>query len=354
MSGVFHQNKLDLMILVARFNFFICLLTLLTFSCKNKGDTHPSYQEIKGYAQGTTFSVIYEDSAKKDFSSSIDSLLNEVDLQMSTYDTNSFISKFNSDSSHSFNLQNQDLFVYCFNKSKYFHLLTDGAFNPAIFPLVKYWGFYSRDSVVIDSIYIKDAILPLVQMDSILIKTSDDINNIIYKTNLKAKLDFNAIAQGYSVDLVADFLKSNRIGNYMVEIGGEVSANGLNSKGKSWRIGIERPVDSSYIGEYGFQRIIKLKNKSLATSGNYRNFKTIDGKKVVHTIDPKTGYPVENNLLSVTVICDKAIEADALATSFMVMGKDKAINFIHNYEHGQIDAYMIYDSLGKYMEWSNF
>ena len=354
MSGEFHQNKLDLMILVAKFNFFIGLFTLLTFSCKNKGNVNSSYQEIKGYAQGTTFSVIYEDSTKKDFSSAIDSLLNEVDLQMSTYDSISFISKFNSNSSHSYNLQNQDLFIYCFNKSKYFHLVTDGAFNPAIFPLVKYWGFFNRDSVVIDSIYILDSILPIIRMDSILIKNSDDEEKIIYKTNLKAKLDFNAIAQGYSVDLVANYLKSNGIDNYMVEIGGEVSASGLNSKGNTWRIGIERPVDSSYVGEYGFQRIIELKNKSLATSGNYRKFNTIDGKKVVHTIDPKTGYPVENNLLSVTVICDKAIDADALATSFMVMGKDKAINFIHNYEHGQIGAYMIYDSLGKYKEWSNF
>ena len=353
MSGVFLQNKLDLMISVVKFNFLLCSVFLLAFSCKTKVDEH-SYLEIKGYAQGTTFSIIYEDSAKKDFSTAIDSLLNVVDLQMSTYDTNSFISKFNSEKILSLDLKNQDLFIYCFNKSKYFHNITNGAFNPAIFPLVKYWGFFNRDSVVIDSAYILKSILPLVEMDSILINNSADGNRTIFKRKLKSKLDFNAIAQGYSVDLVADFLTNNEIDNYMVEIGGEISVRGVNSKGNIWRIGIERPVDSSYIGEYGFQKIIELKNQSLATSGNYRKFKTVDGKRVAHTINPKTGYPVENNLLSVTVVCEKAIDADALATSFMVMGIDSSINFINNYKKELINAYMIYDSVGNYKEWSSF
>ena len=179
-------------------------------------------------------------------------------------------------------------------------------------------------------------------------------NSYICKTSKGAKLDFNAIAQGYSVDIISDLLESKNIQNYMVEIGGEIRVRGLNHKGELWKIGIERPVDSSFIGEHGFQRIINLDNQALATSGNYRKFKTINGNRVSHTLNPLTGYPANNNLLSVSVITDKSSTADALATSFMVMGKSKSIAYINELEKAQFQVYMIYDSLGEYKEWSNF
>ena len=118
-------------------------------------------------------------------------------------------------------------------------------------------------------------------------------------------------------------MKNSNVNNYLIEIGGELSARGLNNDNKFWRVGIEKPIDSSYTGEYGFQKIIELKNKSLATSGNYRKYRIINGKRISHSINPKTGYPANNSLLSISVICDKAAKADALATSFMIMGKKK-------------------------------
>ena len=160
--------------------------------------------------------------------------------------------------------------------------------------------------------------------------------SLLFVKNKNSKLDFNAVAQGYSVDLVSEFLVKRGIRNYLVEIGGELSSKGVNNNGDYWKIGIEKPVDSSLIGQFGFQRIVELKNKSLATSGNYRKFKTINGKKVSHSINPNTGFPVNNSLLSVTVICKMAANADALATSFMLMGKERSIEFINKYKSDSI------------------
>jgi thiamine biosynthesis lipoprotein len=333
-------------------NTLIILLGIFSFSCSSKNNEKPSYLEVRGYAQGTTFSIIYLDSLSKDFSNGFDSILNQIDNQLSTYDSLSFISNFNNSHVKSQRIGSNMLFLKCFNKSKYFNKITNGAFNPALFPLVKYWGFFDNSNEIIDSIYINDSLLPIIKFDSIYIKELDG-NLEVNKSNINAKLDFNAIAQGYSVDVVASYLNSQGVENYKVEIGGEVAVRGFNSAGNLWRIGIERPVDSSFTGQYGFQKIISLENKSLATSGSYRKFKMINGKRFSHTIDPLTGYPINNNLLSVTVISDLAIDADAMSTSFMVMGKDSAISFIDKTKDIKIKAYFIYDSLGSFREWSN-
>jgi thiamine biosynthesis lipoprotein len=180
------------------------------------------------------------------------------------------------------------------------------------------------------------------------------MSNYICKKSNKSKLDFNAVAQGYSVDLVSDFLKINEVKNFLVEIGGEISAKGFNSKNMPWRIGIEKPIDSSFVGQHEFQKIVELDNQSLATSGNYRKFKIINGKKFSHSINPVSGYPANNKLLSVSVICKKAAMADALSTSFMIMGKRNTIKFIKNNPSDSILCFMVYDSLNKFNEWSNF
>ena len=354
MSGVFHQKMLGLMTLVDSVKVLCIFLATFLFSCSSSVNVeNNSYLNIKGNAQGTTFSIIYQDSLKRDFSTKIDSILNEIDNQLSNYDTSSFISKFNNSIKLTQRSSNNDLFVNCFNKSKSFYELTNGYFNAAVFPLVEYWGFFNNSDVEVDTNVIVDSILPLINMDSIYIRKNKDGSLDIIKSLPSIKLDFNAIAQGYSVDLIGNFLQSRSIKNFMVEIGGEITARGVNSKGESWKIGIETPVDSSSIGQFGFQKIIQLKNKSIATSGNYRKFKKINGIRLSHTINPKTGFSAMNNLLSVSVITDSAANADALATSFMAMGLKKSKEFITN-KGLDVKAYFIYDSAGKYQEWSNF
>ena len=160
--------------------------------------------------------------------------------------------------------------------------------------------------------------------------------------------------QGYSVDLIANYFNSKSISDYLIEIGGEIKSKGVNSKGVLWNIGIERPVDSSYTGQYGFQKTIPLDNQSLATSGSYRKYKVINGQRYSHTIDPNTGFPSKNRLLSTTVICKDAAVADALATACMILGKEKAIQLVTTYEQEKIKGYFIYDSSGVYKEWDNF
>ena len=344
------------MTLEGNIRLLLLFLPLFILSCDftEKEKVGSSYYEINGSAQGTTFSIVYQDTLSRDFSFNIDSILKEIDNQLSTYDSNSFISQFNNSNKNTFLIESKGLFLECFNRSKYYHDVTNGYFNAAIFPLIDYWGFYNNKELDVDSSFIINSIIPLIQMDSITIFSDSKNNKCIRKNNMNSKLDFNAIAQGYSVDLVADFLISEGVVNFLVEIGGEVTAKGINNKGNTWRIGIERPIEGSFIGEHGFQKVISLDSKSLATSGNYRKFKSINGKKVSHTINPLTGFSVNNNLLSVSVITDYAADADALATSFMVMGLDSSIKFINEYSDTTIKVYFIYDSLGDFKEWSNF
>ena len=335
------------------FIFLYLLISLSFFSCNSVNENKP-FSTVKGFAQGTTYSIKYQDVLERDFTSSIDSILNEIDNQLSTYDSTSFISSINNAKDSCLNLKEKDLFSYCFNFSKIINQKTNGLFNPAVYPLVNYWGFYSELDPLIDSSYIKDSLLVHVNLDSNFEIKKEGNESFICKKNKNSKLDFNAVAQGYSVDLVSEFLVNRGIRNYLVEIGGELSSKGVNSNGDYWKIGIEKPVDSSLIGQFGFQRIVELKNNSLDTSGNYRKFKIINGEKVSHSINPNTGFPVNNSLLSATVICKLAAKADALATSFMLMGKEKSIEFINKNKSDSIFCYMIYDSLNSYREWSNF
>ena len=342
------------MILDVSFNRLLSFFLIISlFSCKSSNENN-SYLTLKGFAQGTTYSIKYKDKLERDFTISIDSILTEIDNQLSTYDPTSFISTINNSQDSCFNLKGKNLFSYCFNFSKTINNKTNGLFNPAVYPLVNHWGFYSNTTPNLDSNYILDSLLDYVNLDSNfkIQKLGDE--SFICKENKISKLDFNAVAQGYSVDLVSKFLVNKGINNYLVEIGGELSSKGVNKNGDYWKIGIEKPVDSSLIAQFGFQRIVELKNKSLATSGNYRKFKIINGQKVSHSINPKTGFPVNNSLLSVTVICKTAAHADALATSFMVMGKQKSIDYIEKNKTDSILCYMIYDSLNSYKEWSNF
>ncbi len=328
------------------------VFSIFLISCDNGSNSSANYLKINGFAQGSTFSIIYND--QRDLSAEINAVLTDFDKELSTYDNESFISEINNSNDSCFSLNDHEWFETCFHYAEFFYNETGGKFNPSIYPLVDYWGFYTNTIPRIDSNFIRDSILPLLVLEENFTVLDSGQNSFICKTSKSAKLDFNAIAQGYSVDVISDFLESKNIQNYMVEIGGEIRTKGVNHKGEYWKIGIERPVDSSYIGQYGFQRIIELKNQALATSGNYRKFKTVDGNRVSHTINPLSGYPTNNNLLSVSVITDKATTADALSTSFMVMGRAKTIDYLNKIEKAQFQVYMIYDSLGEFKEWSNY
>ena len=222
---------------------------------------------------------------------------------------------------------------------------TEGNFDCSIYPLVKAWGFYDNqleDSIIIDSLKFRN-ILQFVGFDKI--NLIDD--SLILPKGMS--LDFNSIAQGYTVDVIAQFLESKGDSNYLVEVGGELLAKGKNSDGNIWRIGVDKPTDSIDSNER-FIFLLDLENKALATSGNYRKFYVKDGVKYAHTINPFTAFPTQNRLLSATVIYDNCMLADAYATALMVMGVRKSKQFLKL--HPEIEVYLVYTA--KDGAWKTF
>lgn len=310
--------------------YHLILSTVVALSaCKSRNGSGKI--EVTGHAQGTTYQVLYLSNDGINYQRSIDSLLIEIDNSLSTYNKKSLISKFNDSVS---SLKVDSMFLNVFTESKKIFNETNGAFNPAIAPVVNAWGFGFKNLEKTDSTSI-DSLMKFVDFSSI-----TDSNQTVVKKNKYQQLDFNAIAQGYSVDVLCEFLESNNVFNYMVEIGGEVKAKGRNDRGEAWRIGIDKSIENNKTRE--LQAIINLKNKALATSGNYRKFYEKNGVKYSHTISPYTGYPVNHSLLSATVVSETASEADAYATAFMVLGKEKTLDFLEN--HQNIDVLLVYSN----------
>jgi FAD:protein FMN transferase len=356
----------------------VVTLLLITFLLVRCGENQESkntlgkvvsndFFQISGYAQGTTYSIVYQDSLKRDLSNSIDSLLKDYDSYLSTYVDTSLISQFNNSeysptsSKTSWNndfldlqIHSDGIFEDCFKAAKEIFHATDGAFNPAVYPLVKYWGFLDgkpRDDIFQYEI---DSILNIVNFsDSMINLYTDTISKgdvlfgstaVIGKLNGSMKIDFNGIAQGHSVDIIGRYLLSLGINNFMVEVGGEVLCKGVNNKNTYWRIGVDKPVENSSPGSKGFQFVVNVNNGAIATSGNYRKFYEKDGIKYAHTINPKTGNPVQHSLLSVTVAADKCVDADGYATAFMVMGMEQTKKFLSTNPELHLEVYMIASS----------
>ncbi len=315
--------------------FIITLLGLFIFSCKQKTE----YISFGGFTQGTTYSITYQSNDTINYKKEIEHLLADFDTSLSTYNPHSVITKINVNES-----KHIDKYLsVVLKKSKEIYDITNGAFDITVAPLVNAWGFGFKNKEEITNAKI-DSILEFVGFN--LVKFE---NNELSKNDPRIMLDMNAIAQGYSVDIVADFLEHKGITNYLVEIGGEVKTKGVNSKGKDWKIGIDKPIDNNNVPGENLQAIIKLTNQSLATSGNYRKFYERNGIKYSHTINPKTGYPVTHSLLSTTVIANDCMTADAYATAFMVMGLEKAYKLAEKL--CDIEAYFIYnDENGAYQE----
>jgi len=302
---------------------------LIFVSCSSSETT--SLVTNSGKAQGTYYHIKYMSDDGKDYHTQIDSVLQEVDSSLSIYKNYSLISRLNNRE----RLETDTFFNVVFFAAQNVFLETEGNFDCSVSPLVDAWGFYKDglgDSLQIDSARIINI---LKQVGFQKIKLIED--SLVIPSNMS--LDFNALAQGFTVDLIAHYLDNRGVNNYLIEVGGEILAKGKNANGNIWRVGVDKPSDAIDNNDR-FQFILDLEDKSLATSGNYRKFYEQDGIRYSHTINPFTGFPAQNRLLSVTVIHDDCMLADAYATAFMVMGVKKTKQFV--LENPDIEIYLVY------------
>ena len=316
--------------------FLLLLIIGTIYIIKQQQDT--PYQHDRGTVFGTTYSIIYQrnDNLNKE----IMAALNEVDQSMSTFNKGSVISKINRNEQ----VQPDKMFADVFQLAEKISNETNGAFDVTVAPLVNAWGFGFKSGVrptphAIDSI-----------KQFIGYKKVSYVDGRIKKKDPRLMLDFSAIAKGYGSDVVASLLKRKGIENFMVEIGGEIVTRGISEKRLPWKVGVTKPSDDSLNVNQELQTILNVTNKAMATSGNYRKFYYKNGKKYAHTIDPMTGYPVQHNILSSTVLASNCAEADAYATAFMVLGLEKAQKVLN--QHPELMAYFIYsDKDGKNAVW---
>ncbi len=291
------------------------------------GENKPTYHTLQGKIFGTLYTVTYEHNA--DLQLEIVAAMQAVDNSLSPFNKHSIITGINNND----NIEVDTLFTEVFHTAKQIYQESHGAFDPTVAPLVNAWGFGFKKGTDVSSATI-DSLHQLVGFDRIALN-----NRMVTKADERITLDFSAIAKGYGSDRVARVLDSCGIKNYMVEIGGEVVVKGHNKNGNPWGIGITKPTDDSLSINQELQTVLRLTDRAIATSGNYRNFYYKDGVKYAHTIDPRTGYPVQHSLLSATVIADNCMRADALATAFMVLGADSAMAYCER--HPEIDGYFI-------------
>ncbi|MBR1792243.1 MAG: FAD:protein FMN transferase [Bacteroidales bacterium] len=314
----------------------VFLLTFFCFSCGHQG-TAPV--RISGEAQGTYYSVIYYDSLQRDLRPQIDSLLDEFDLTASLWVDNSEICHVNGLVS---SIPVSPLFADIFQKSMQIEYETDGCFNCRIAPLVSAYGFARSQRMELNDQQ-RDSLLELCH-SRVWLDTLANGTIMLKKQFPEAKLDFNAIAQGYSVDLLCDYLSSIGLSSFLVDVGGEVRTVGHKPNGDSWIVGVERPSSDKYEGR-AVEVAVGLSNLSIVTSGSYRKYYEKEGVRYSHTIDPSTGRPVAHTTLSASVVDSMAWRADALATAFMVMGHERAEQWLSS--HPEVsEAYFIYDVNG--------
>ena len=285
---------------------------------------------FSGMAQGTYYAVTYFDHLERDFQPQIDSLLDTFDMSVSMWEPSSVISRINRAEE---GVICDSIFIQTYLLARKVALESNGAFDYTIGPLVNAWGFGFENRQKVDQALV-DSLLPLV--DFRLVKLEADR---IIKEKPGISFDFNAVAQGYSVDLVSDFLASKGLKNYLIDIGGEILAIGEKPGIGPWVVGIEKPSLDEF-SERELEASINLKDQAMATSGNYRKFYEENGIRYSHTINPETGYPVTHTLLSVSVIADDCGSADAYATAFMVMGLDKSVAFLKS--RTELEAFFIY------------
>ena len=296
----------------------------------------PPFRTNEGLVFGTIYKITYQH--QEDLHNDIKAALMEVDNALSPYNKNSIISRIN----HNQDTLLNEHFTHVFELAQKISTETEGAFDITVAPLVNAWGFGFKHSIDIAPNVI-DSIGQFVGYQKI--RLSD---GKITKDDPRTMLDCSAIAKGYGVDVVARTLDKKGVQHYMVDIGGEVVVKGKNSRMKTWRIGINKPVEDSLSINQELQTILEVSGVGMATSGNYRKFYYKDGKRYAHTIDPRIGHPVQHSILSATVIAKDCTTADAYATAFMVMGLEKSMEFCK--AHPELDAYFICDGEGDTYE----
>lgn len=307
-------------------------LSLLISGCTKKLE----YKTIDGFTQGTTYHIVYSTDKPDSLNGVVDKVLADIDNSLSVYNDSSVISRINRGEV----ISPDSLFIVVFNRSVEIYNISKGAFDISGAPMFDVWGFGFKNKEKVTQRDI-DSIKQFVGMDKVKIE-----NGKVVKSDPRLSLNANAIAQGYTSDVIAREFDKLGIMNYMIEVGGEIFCKGVNSKGLDWTVGIDKPIEGNVIPGEDLQEILSLSGKGLATSGNYRKFYEEDGKKYAHTIDPRTGYPVTHSLLSATVIAADAMTADALATYFMVVGLDEAKAYLA--ANADVDAYLVYTEGEKF------
>ncbi len=320
-----------------RVNLLIFLVILLS-GCNRSA----LFRNHSGLTQGTTYSITYQEKlfvSYEKINRAIDEKLTEIDRSLSVYNQSSLISAINSNESSEVDKLFEEAFVISQKVSE----MTDGLFDITVGPLVKAWGF-GPDAVRSYDPLKRDSLMSFVGFSKVRL-----VNDRIEKDDPRIWIDMNAVAQGFSVDLISRLLEGFGISNYLVEIGGEIRASGKKGE-RYWRVGIDKPEEANYSPGATLAAVLELSDEALATSGNYRKFYVEDGVKYSHTIDPKTGMPARNRLLSVTIVAPDAATADAFATACMVAGHEKARDLILKYEF--LEGYLIYSGDdGEYLSW---
>lgn len=295
------------------------------------------YVEEQGLVFGTIYHITYENVDGKSLQLEVDSLLCEVDASLSMFNPQSVIARINRNDS---SVVLDTFFTMVYTKALEVSEASEGAFDITVAPLVNVWGFGSEKQREVSQNVI-DSLLPFIGYTKIKLEDGK-----IVKDDSQIMLDASAIAKGFACDVVAKYFDQCGIDNYMVEIGGEVALKGVNSAGKAWRVGINKPMDDSTQVKNEIQEVVKMQSGGMATSGNYRNFYMRDGKKYAHIINPKTGFPVNHNLLSATIIAEDCMTADAFATACMVLGLEGSLRLCET--HSNLAGFFIYDDNGVY------
>lgn len=297
------------------------------------------YQHNQGMVFGTFYNITYQ--SDENLQKEIEAELKKVDNALSPFNKKSIISAVNNNDTVTLN----KMFTDVFTLAKEISEDTEGAFDITVAPLVNAWGFGFKNNVE-PTPHAIDSLRGFVGYDKVALKSGK-----VVKKDPRLTLDCSAIAKGYGVDVVAKFFHDRDIRNFLIEIGGEIYAYGVNARREAWGIGVQKPVDDSLNVSQELVTVLKEKDIAMATSGNYRNFYYKDGKKYAHTIDPRTGRPVQHNILSATVLCKSCAKADAYATAFMVVGLEEAKKILSR--HGEMKAYLIYHDGEGYGVWKS-
>lgn len=319
--------------------FLLFLIVATVFIIRRNRPHTPSFLHDEGAIFGTLWHATYQSDMM--LHDEIMAELQRVDASLSMFNPHSTLSRINAGTSD----ETDSLLRIVLIQSQQISQATDGCFDVTVAPLVNAWGFGFKNGALPDSAQV-DSLLKYVGWQDI----SLDGTRLV-KADPHTVIDFSAIAKGFGVDQVASLFRRYGIQNYMIEIGGEIIVGGHNSKGDKWNIGVNKPVEDSTSTNQELQTILHLTDCAMATSGNYRNYYiSSDGRKLAHTINPHTGYPVQHSILSSTVLAPTCSMADAFATSFMVMGLDKARKVLE--QHPELQAYFIYsDEHGNMQTW---